>query len=85
LLGDATSGISSVVFAYVMTMLFNSMLCCSCYEEKLEHETSQKKNQEKEKETKPKKKGSEICSEKLSSTSFDCKSFATELNFLGTQ
>jgi len=32
------------------------MLCCSCYEEKLEHETSQKKNQEKEKETKPKKK-----------------------------
>jgi len=56
LLGDATSGISSVVFAYVMTMLFNSMLCCSCYEEKLEHETSQKKNQEKEKETKPKKK-----------------------------
>jgi len=32
-----------------------------------------------------KKKGREICSEKLSSTSFDCKSFATELNFLGTQ
>jgi hypothetical protein len=39
-----------------MTTLFNSMLCCSCYEEKLEHETSQKINQEKEKETKPKKK-----------------------------